>query len=106
MEFGSRGKNVKLRDQDLCNSPIDETATELQKWQYKSLLPAEKICEKRSQTAVATSAPQFPRSIVFAAGFSWRDQKSFYPIPKDSKMTGEVFIESVLRPILFRSKKR
>ena len=23
MAFGSRGKNVELRDQDLCNSPIN-----------------------------------------------------------------------------------
>ena len=60
-----------------------------------------KICERRSQAAVATSAPQFPRSIMFAAGFSWRGPTRFYPIPKDSKMTGEVFIKSVLRPILF-----
>ena len=65
-----------------------------------------KICERRSQAAVATSAPQFPRSIMFAAGFSWRGQTRFCPIPKDSKMIGEVFIKSVLRPTLFRDVAR
>ena len=65
-----------------------------------------KICERRSQAAVATSAPQFPRSIMLAVGFSWRDQTRFYPIPKDWKMTDEVFIKSVLRPILFRDVPR
>ena len=64
------------------------------------------ICEKRSQAAIETSAPQFPRSIMFAAGFSWRGQTRFYAIPKDSKMTGEVLIKSVLRPILFRDVPR
>ena len=65
-----------------------------------------KICERRSQAAVATSAPQFPRSITFAAGFSWRGQTRFYPIPEDSKMTGKGFIKSVLYPILFRDVPR
>ena len=41
------------------------------------------ICERRSQAAIATSTPQFPRPIIFAAGFFWRGQTCFHPTPKD-----------------------
>ena len=67
---------------------------------------SKEICERRLQATVATSAPQFPQSITFAAGFSWRGQTRLYPIPNDSEMTGEVFIKSVLCPILFRDVPR
>ena len=80
------------------------SATELQKWRYKSLLPVENVnegCRKQLQLP-----HQFPRAIMFAAGFSWRGQTRFCPIPKDSQITGQVFIKSVLRPILFKNVSR
>ena len=59
-----------------------------------------KVSERSQNQPVATSAPQFPRSIMYAAGFTWRGQTRFYHIPENSKMNAEVFIHQVLRPMM------
>ena len=37
---------------------------------------------------------------MFAAGFTWRGQTNFYLVPEKTKMTGELFVEQVLAPMM------
>ena len=58
------------------------------------------ISERSPNPPVATSSSQFPRTVMFAAGFTWRGQTNFYLVPEKTKMTGELFIEQVLAPMM------
>ena len=51
-------------------------------------------------------AAQFPKNVMFAAGFTHRGPTKFYHIPPKTKMTAELFVEKVLTPMLFEDVPR
>ena len=65
-----------------------------------------KKSERIKNQPVATSAPQYPRSIMFAAGMTWRGPTDFYHIPENSKMNSENFCDSVLEPMFTKDIPR
>ena len=67
---------------------------------------SKKKSERKSDPPAATSAPQFPDQIMFAAGFCAKGKTDLYFIPKDTKVCSKVFVKQVLEPMFKRDVPR